>query len=490
MLSVDDEWASFISQSQPAFSVSFANASSSTKLNGNKNPIFSKSTTNTHGRKSIDSTLAKGILVDNSKGVDIDTLHEKITPFSSSFDMRSAEIHKIPNSTSDKCVATPIYEMEEDDADELIEPLNTPANIPSHKINELFISTKTKVLFLNQPININDVFWKIPIEEYWKPVECVVKKQMKIVSKSPEEYDEFMNKLKSVPYYTENIIKQINNPTARRIKFKDERKITVGISKKDIMNCRGKVKNAFYNCFAIIIRFKYEGEFREIHVKIFNTGKLEIPGVLNSEILEMMRQYVLKVLQPHISTPLAFIENSNDDNVLINSNFNCGFYIDREKLFSILRSNKYGLETSYDPCIYPGIKCKYYFNNIIGFPEINVTDESGEYLSSTTEKQPFHDVQTGRINSEDRNMKMSELGNNKTYTEVSFMIFRTGSCLIVGNCSERILQFIFQYIKNILIAEKPLVAVANENTILKIKHPKLRKKSVNMSANYLTSISK
>ena len=42
----------------------------------------------------------------------------------------------------------------------------------------------------------------------------------------------------------ENIIKQINNPTARRIKYKDERKITIGMSKKDIMNCRGKVKNA------------------------------------------------------------------------------------------------------------------------------------------------------------------------------------------------------------------------------------------------------
>jgi hypothetical protein len=364
------------------------------------------------------------------------------------------------------------YPIEYDEPEEIDVPAlvsNPSSTTRQYVTNELFISTKTKVLFLNQAIDINDVFWKIPVEEYWKPVECVVKKQMKIVSKSPEEYEQFMEKLKSVPYYTENIIKQINNPTARRIKFKDERKITVGISKKDIMNCRGKVKNAFYNCFAIIIRFKYEGEFREIHVKIFNTGKLEIPGVLNAEILEMMRQYVLKVLQPHISTPLAFIENSHDDNVLINSNFNCGFYIDREKLFSILRSNKYGLETAYDPCIYPGIKCKFYYNNTVG------VDDS---------------LQTGRINTEDRNMKMSELGNNKTYTEVSFMIFRTGSCLIVGNCSEPILQFIFQFIKNILIAERPVVSVANEDTAPKVKHPKLRKKSVNVSPNYLSALAK
>ena len=63
-------------------------------------------------------------------------------------------------------------------------------------------------------------------------------------------------------------------------KYKDERKITIGMSKKDIMNCRGKVKNAFYNCFAIIMRFKFEGNFREIHIKVFNTGKLGSYGDL------------------------------------------------------------------------------------------------------------------------------------------------------------------------------------------------------------------
>jgi hypothetical protein len=48
---------------------------------------------------------------------------------------------------------------------------------------------------------------------------------------------------------------------------------------------------------------------------------------------------------------------------------------------------------------------------------------------------------------DDRGMKMSELIENKKYTEVSFMIFRTGSCLIVGNCSEAILVFIYKFIR-------------------------------------------
>ena len=337
------------------------------------------------------------------------------------------------------------------------------ANVP--KCSELYISTKTKVVFLNKELDINNIFWKIPVIEYWKPIQGIVKKQMKIISKTVEEYNEYKKKLENVSYYTENIIKQIDNPNARRIKFKDERKITIGISKKDIMNCRGKIKNAFYNCFAIILRFQYEGAFKEIHVKVFNTGKMEIPGVLNNNLLDIVKTMVLNIIQPHVSTPIYFIENIDkiDDNVLINSNFNCGFYINREKLNSIL-SKKYGIETSYDPCSYPGVKCKFYFNN----------------------DEPFiPDKQFGKITYDDINMKMSEKDDNEKYTEVSFMIFRTGSGLIVGNCSEKILVFIFNFIKNILIQEYENISVINMDTNVTVKKPKLRKKTIQISKEYL-----
>jgi hypothetical protein len=336
------------------------------------------------------------------------------------------------------------------------------------KCDDLYISTKTKVVFLNQEINIHKIFWDIPIIEYWKPTSGVVKKQMKIVSKTMEEFQEYKKHLEDIPYYTENHIKQIDNPSARRIKFKDERKITIGISKKDIMNCRGKIKYAFYNCFAMILRFNYYGVFREIHVKTFNTGKMEIPGVLNSELLDIVKGMVLNILQPYLDTKIDFIENTKDENVLINSNFNCGFYINREKLHSSL-CRKYGIETAYDPCSYPGVKCKFYFNNDIGHDTI---------------------LQTGKIVEADRTMKMSELGENKKYTEVSFMIFRTGSCLIVGNCSEKILNFIYNFIKTILANEYTLISVVNEDVAVKTKKTKLRKKIISVSQEYFTTCSK
>ena len=85
---------------------------------------------------------------------------------------------------------------------------------------------------------------------------------------------------------------------------------------------------------------------------------------------------------------------------------------------------------------------------------------------------------------------MSELDENAKYTEVSFMIFRTGSVLIVGNCSEKILRFIFEFIKTVLIQEHRHISVLSNKTEPKIKKTKDRKRSINISSNYHASLSK
>ena len=85
------------------------------------------------------------------------------------------------------------------------------------------------------------------------------------------------------------------------IAFKDIRKVSVGICKKQMTSFRSKVKGAFFNCFAIILRLKWEGEFREMHIKVFNTGKLEIPGipgVNTNEFLKAVLDCLVLCLKP------------------------------------------------------------------------------------------------------------------------------------------------------------------------------------------------
>jgi hypothetical protein len=253
---------------------------------------------------------------------------------------------------------------------------------------------------------------------------------MKFNSTKEEDLIDIKERLKSESYYDEQIITSIINPNGR-IKFKDIRKITIGLSKKDIMSYRSKKKSAFYNCFVLILRLKIQDAFKEFHVKIFNTGKLEIPGIQEDSVFENILQMIIEILQPNIEEKLYYRENTCET-VLINSNFNCGFFINRESLYDLLKY-KYNIQSIYDPCSYPGIQSKFYFN-------------------------PDVDVQNGcQISKE--NMELYQ-----NVKQISFMIFRTGSVLIVGKCDECVLYLVYNFLKNILTNEYVNICQKNTNT--------------------------
>jgi TATA-box binding protein (TBP) (component of TFIID and TFIIIB) len=315
------------------------------------------------------------------------------------------------------------------------------------KSSEIYISTKTKISYLNIPINLKDIFWLINVLPYAKPTNGVVKKQMKFSLENQEELTFIQNKLKAETYVEEHVITHIDNPSGR-IKFKDVRKVSIGISKKDIMSYRCKKKSAFYNCFVLILRMKVQGIFKEFHVKVFNTGKLEIPGVQSEENFEMILQLVIETLQPFIEGKLGYKDNTNET-VLINSNFNCGFYINREILYETLKF-KYNIQAIYDPCSYPGIQCKFYYNPDIGLQNGCQISEENKHLY-------------------------------KNISEVSFMIFRTGSVLIVGKCDENVLLIIYEFLKEILTNEYKNICQQKTLTTsqnIKDKKKKLRKKTI------------
>jgi hypothetical protein len=353
------------------------------------------------------------------------------------------------------------------------------------KPSPLVISTKTKCLFLSVPIPIYDVFWGVPVLPYWKPEEGVIKKQTKIICSSSEEYEEYQNKLRALDpdTYEEKVIKFVDNAgyvpneeeveglkplsktaaNRRKIKYKNERKITIGMCKKDVLNVRRKEKQgAFYNCVALTLRIRYEEQYYEFHAKIFNTGKIEVPGRMNTDMMEMIKASILNILGMIIREPITFI--SCKRGVLINSGFKCGFLVDRDKVHHILKT-KYNIETSYDSCSYQGVKCKYYFNHEIGFDK---------------------GVQTGRIMEGDVS-KMKDMNLNKKYSEVAFMIFRTGSCIIVGNCSKRVLYFIYDFISRVLMDEFHHISVGMEEPV-QPKKRKDRKVNILCSEKYMDMI--
>mgnify|MGYP001217163662 FL=1 len=323
---------------------------------------------------------------------------------------------------------------------------NLDHNIP--KCSDIYISTKTKISFLNKAIDLNDLFWKLPIEQYHIPKEGIIKKQIKIQSFDRQKFNTLNEKINEYYYYKSHIINNIDNPSGK-IPFKDTRKVSIGISKKDIINYRCKEKSAFYNCFVVVIRILYEQKFKEIHIKIFNTGKLEIPGIKYDDMLHICLDQLIELINKVDGYGDIKYCKDKTENVLINSNFNCGYFINREILFDILR-NKYNINSCYDPCSYPGIQSEFYYN---------IIDKNF--------------IQTG----------VQPIKFKEHYIKISFMIFRTGSVLMVGKCDEPTLYQIYEFLKNLLCVEYNLIHYSNinSNDINKnktVKKKKLKKKII------------
>jgi TATA-box binding protein (TBP) (component of TFIID and TFIIIB) len=314
--------------------------------------------------------------------------------------------------------------------------LEEEEEIPKHNnyddgSTELYISTKSKIAYLSEKkVDIYKIFWELPIIPYTSPVEGFVKKEIKINCSSQKETDENNVRLSKVGQHFKNEDLNANRKTKNlmllphRSVYRDIRKISIGLSKKDIMS-NIKKKSAFFNCFVILTRLCINDVFREFHVKVFNTGKLELPGIKEDAMFEVVLDKVVVMLKPFIHADI-WVDKSNITTVLINSDFNCGFFIKRDKLTSILR-NKYNIPSIYDPCTYQGIKCKY----------------------------EFHE-------------------NNKKEV-VNFMIFRTGSVLVVGKCVQETLYKAYQIIKTILETEKQHIRQSNVTEVIKSKHDRLLK---------------
>lgn len=126
-----------------------------------------------------------------------------------------------------------------------------------------------------------------------------------------------------------------------------------------------KPRKYFYNQLTIHV-FSETKNNNRINVKIFNNGRIQMTGINN----ECQGVQTIKTLCDEFNM-LSDKEKSFDTEeeiqsvedlvtVLINSDFDIGFPIDRESLHrAIVESGYY---SSYEPCNYPGVNIKYYRN--------------------------------------------------------------------------------------------------------------------------------
>ena len=73
------------------------------------------------------------------------------------------------------------------------------------------------------------------------------------------------------------------------------------------------------------------------------------------------------------------------------------------------------------------------------------------------------------------------------------MIFRTGSCLIVGNCTDEILRFVYEFVKKLLTDEYEKIYVESVDgetpeTKKAMKKTKIRKRKIMVTTGYFSDL--
>lgn len=171
----------------------------------------------------------------------------------------------------------------------------------------LRISTMTFISHIDSIINLQDVYDRIDINESISYIE-----------------------------YADNEPKGMKKKKVKKRKKDDHKK-----------------RKFFYNQVTIHIALD-----KIINVKIFNNGGIQMTGLKQYEQTDK----ILKLL-----TDLFFEkeliqskEITSKKIVLINSDFDIGFKIEREKLHRLVSDKEY--YSSFEPIIYPGVNIKYYFN--------------------------------------------------------------------------------------------------------------------------------
>ena len=87
-----------------------------------------------------------------------------------STDTTNNEAHAVNNS---------INRLNSNNATDLLKASAIPEKNFTKNCSDIYISTKTKILFLNKSLDIFTTFWLLPITDYNKQEKGIIKKQIK-----------------------------------------------------------------------------------------------------------------------------------------------------------------------------------------------------------------------------------------------------------------------------------------------------------------------
>lgn len=320
-------------------------------------------------------------------------------------------------------------------------PCRHDAAAADAEIPKLTISTQSNNAKLNSTTDIDvwAMFWALPVMPYVEQQEGVIKKQIKVQCANPAELTALRSRLVGVRSCSFSKEEHIDDPEGTT-PFRYVSKLSIGLASKEVKAHRAREKNAFFNSFTMVLRVRYQGKFKEIVIKVFNKNVLSLPGMLDEELRSSTLALIDRVLGDTsrmlapTKPPLVHLPGTITG-VMVNSNFRCGFGLDRDKVVNLAR-DQCGLETTYDPSNYPGVICRYY--------QPAGVDTKGRCPCNP----PCSTLRIG-----DKRSAATTVPAPKCQ-KLTFMVFRTGSVLIVGRCHHTLLHHVHGFVARMLLSNR------------------------------------
>ena len=129
----------------------------------------------------------------------------------------------------------------------------------------------------------------------------------------------------------------------------------------DLVSAAGsKTRDCFGNQVTLVI----EMEGTKLNLKAFKNGSVQLTGVKNIDQGFRAIQHFVSELkkEPSISSDPDKLVAGGYRVCMINSDFDLGFPIKRDRLFSFVRKTYPDVLCTYEPCNYHGVKFKYMWN--------------------------------------------------------------------------------------------------------------------------------
>ena len=211
------------------------------------------------------------------------------------------------------------------------------------------------------------------------------------------------------------------------LKMEYETKV-VGSSTRDVLTKRKVTEKTFFNQATLVIRkARSTGGWKEVNIKMFANGGIQMTGVPTSEFSQEAIQFVIKEIMD--KDPTVFIGTPGMTKFrvqLINSDYSINRQIYQEKLHKVL-SNVYNLFSSHESTIYQGVNTKYYYNDANTDP-----DKAGQCVC----KGKCKGQGSGSGDGECKRITMS--------------IFQTGKIIITGARYYHQIQEAYDYLNRVI----------------------------------------